>query len=192
MPASSGLPIGRSVTGRPIGYRAHFGVAVSSVTDRLPKYASLLGVERWTGVHFRVAPGSLEHSIFNGQVVDNAWLLAITDVADFGMELLQGTREPTDYGQTVERIGEGIHHVLVRRDLSDVEWSALRAWMESMGIAVVMSGRVRWGAAEFYYLDTRAALGGYLLEVIITHNQPDAPARSASDWRFELDFTTKA
>ncbi len=125
MPASSGLPIGRSVTGRPIGYRAHFGVAVSSVTDRLPKYASLLGVERWTGVHFRVAPGSLEHSIFNGQVVDNAWLLAITDVADFGMELLQGTREPTDYGQTVERIGEGIHHVLVRRDLSPM-WSGRR------------------------------------------------------------------
>lgn len=169
----------------------HFGVAVSSVMDKLPGYASLLGVERWTGVHFRTAPGSLERSTFKGQKVDNAWLLAITDVADFALELLQGTREPTDCRQTVDRIGEGIHHILVRRDLSDAEGRALHAWMESMQIGVVMSGVVRAGAAEFFYFDTRAALGGYLLEVIVYHTLPEPPGDTNPVGRFELDFTTR-
>jgi hypothetical protein len=169
----------------------HFGVAVSSVMDKLPGYASLLGVERWNGVHFRAAPGSLERSTFKGQKVDNAWLLAITDVADFGLELLQGTREPTDYRQTVDRIGEGIHHILVRRDLSDAEGRALHAWMESMQIGVVMSGVVRAGAAEFFYFDTSAALGGYLLEVIVSHTLPEPPVDTNPVGRFELDFTRR-
>jgi hypothetical protein len=169
----------------------HFGIAVSQLTDKLPRYARVLGVERWTGVHFHMAPESLEHSTFEGQRVENAWLLAITDVADFGLELLQGTRVPTDYHQTVQRIGEGIHHVLIRRGIAEQEWWALRAWMESMQIGVVMSGRLR--SAEFFYLDTRAALGGYLLEVIVTREPPSGiPSGTGLVGRFDLDFTTLA
>jgi hypothetical protein len=168
----------------------HFGVAVSTLTDKLPTYAGLLGINRWNGIHFHGTPGGLEHSTFDGHVVDNAWLLAITDVADFGLELLQGTREPTDYQRTVQRIGEGIHHVLVRRGLSDSEWMALYDWMASMSIGIVMSGRVRGGTAEFFYLDTREALGGYLLEVIVMREVPDAPA-PAANFRFDFDFTNK-
>jgi hypothetical protein len=169
----------------------HLGVAVSQLTEKLPRYANLLGIERWTGVHFHTAPESMEYSTFNGRPVENAWLLAITDVADFGLELLQGTREPTDYHQTIQRIGEGIHHVLVRRGLAEQEWWALRGWMESMQIGVVMSGRLR--SAEFFYLDTRAALGGYLLEVIVTREAPTAASSGTGlVGRFELDLTTLA
>jgi hypothetical protein len=132
-----------------------------------------------------------------GKPVDNAWIIAITDVANFGVELLQGTREPTDYRQTIERSGEGIHHMLVRRDVSDQDWWALRAWMESMNIGTVMSGRVRSGAAEFFYLDTRAALGGYLLEVIVAHEVSAVGSSSGSGTpdplgRFALDFSAPA
>jgi hypothetical protein len=101
-----------------------------------------------------------------------------------------GTREPTDYGQTIARLGEGIHHVLVRRDMPDADWQALHAWMESMGIGVVMSGVLRFGASEFFYLDTRQALGGYLLEVIVAH-PVEQPASVPPDpfGRFSLDFS---
>lgn len=167
----------------------HFGIAVNSVMDRLPNYAKLLGVSRWAGLRFDSAPGSLEYSTFMGQQVDNAWFLAITDVADFGFELLESTREPTDYGQTVARIGEGIHHLLVRRGLSDDEWHALRSWMASMGIGIVMSGRVRYGAAEFFYLDTRAALG-FLLEVIVTRDVGETAGPQMQ--RLDLDFSSHA
>ncbi|MBV9328459.1 MAG: VOC family protein [Chloroflexi bacterium] len=169
----------------------HFGVAVSSLTEKLPAYARLLGVSRWSGVHFHNTPGGLEHATFDGRVVDNAWLLAITDVADFGLELLQGTREPTDYQRTVQRIGEGIHHILVRRGASDEEWWAVRDWMESMNIGVVMSGRVRYGAGEFFYLDTRAALGGYLLEVLVSREPAGPSLQAPANWRFDFDFTSK-
>jgi hypothetical protein len=169
----------------------HFGVAVSSLTEKFAAYAKLLDLSRWNGVHFHNTPGGLEHATVDGQVVDNAWVLAITDVADFGLELLQGTREPTDYQRTVQRIGEGIHHVLVRRGATDAEWWAVRDWMASMHIGVVMSGRVRHGAAEFFYLDTRTALGGYLLEVLVARDVPDAPPGSVTNWRFDFDFTSK-
>jgi hypothetical protein len=170
---------------------AHFGVAVSSLTEKLPAYAKLLDVSRWSGIHFHNTPGGLEHATIDGHVVDNAWMLAITDVADFGLELLQGTREPTDYQRTVQRVGEGIHHILVRRGATDAEWSAVRDWMASMQIGVVMSGRVRHGAAEFSYLDTRAALGGYLLEVLVSRDVPGAPPGPVANWRFDFDFTSK-
>jgi hypothetical protein len=161
----------------------HFGIAVSQLTELLPNYAEMLGITRWNGIHFH----SLEHSTYRGEQADNAWLLAITDVANFGLELLQGTREPTDYRQTVDRIGEGIHHMLVRRDLSYSDWTALRDWMASMEIGVVMSGRAP-GGAEFFYLDTRAALG-YLLEVIVA--RPAAAAVSTPLERFTFDFSTR-
>jgi hypothetical protein len=169
----------------------HFGIAVSSLTSKLPAYARLLDVARWNGVHFHRAPGGLEHATVDGQLVDNAWLLAITDVADFGLELLQGTREPNDYQRTVQRIGEGVHHILVRRGATDAEWSAVRDWMASMNIGVVMSGRVRHGAGEFFYLDTRATLGGYLLEVLVAREVPEAPRAPTANWRFDFDFTTR-
>jgi hypothetical protein len=166
----------------------HFGMAVSSVAEKLPHYAELLGVEHWSGAHFNSAPGMLKHSTFRGAEVDNAWFLAITDVANFGLELLQETRGPTDYRATVDRIGEGVHHVLVRRDLSEADWIALRDWMASMAIGTVMSGQVRGGAAEFFYLDTRDALG-FLLEVIVAH---DIPAGGTPMRRFDLDFSRHA
>ena len=160
----------------------HFGIAVSNLMQRLPAYAELLGIDRWSGVHFH----SLELSTYQGQVVDNAWLLAITDVADFGLELLQGTREPTDYRLTIDRIGEGIHHMLVRDYVSDSEWIPLRDWMASMQIGIVMSGAVPNGA-EFFYLDTRAALG-YLLEIRVARPRVSG---APSIERFALDFTKR-
>jgi hypothetical protein len=166
----------------------HFGMAVTSVSEQVPHYAELLGVERWSGVHFNSAPGALEHSTFRGAEVDNAWFLAITDVANFGLELLQETRGPTDYRATVDRTGEAVHHMLVRRDLSADDWFALRDWMASMQIGIVMSGQVRGGATEFFYLDTRDALG-FLLEVIVAHN---VPAGGAPMRRFDLDFSRHA
>jgi hypothetical protein len=143
-------------------------------------------------VHFHPAPGSLQSSTYYGQPVENAWIIAITDVADFGLELLQGTREPTDYGQTISRTGEGIHHVLVRRDITCSESVALQRWMESMRIGVVMRGVVRFGAAEFFYYDTRAALG-FLLEVIVAHDVAPPPTTSPGLPRsFTLDFSRPA
>jgi len=39
----------------------HFGIAVSNVIAKLQHYASLLGIDHWSGLHFLNTPGSLEH-----------------------------------------------------------------------------------------------------------------------------------
>jgi len=167
----------------------HFGVAVGSLMERLPAYASLLGLTEWTFAHFRPGPGLLERSTLNGEAVEHAWVLAKADVPQFGFEVIQPTVEPTHYRREfMDRGGEGIHHLLALPSTADEEWLRLRAWLESLGAPVAMSGSVRSGAAEFFYVDTRRLLGGYLLEVIRRSARPEGgePPRSEPDFRFDF------
>jgi catechol 2,3-dioxygenase-like lactoylglutathione lyase family enzyme len=171
----------------------HFGVAVRDLMGRLPSYARLLGLHDWRFVHFRPEPGSLEASTLDGAPVRHAFLLAMADLPAFGLELIQPTVEPTHYRrELLDPIGEGIHHVLAAPSLSESEWAAVRAWMESLDVPVAMSGRVRSGTAEFFYLDSRPKLGGYLLEVIRRSTPPDGGEAPRSEPDFRFDFSKRA
>jgi hypothetical protein len=170
----------------------HLGVAVESVMDRLPAYASLLGLADWTFVHFRPEPGSLEAATLDGEPVRHAFFLAKADVADLGLELIQPTLGPTHYRRhMLDPLGEGVHHLLLAQDVREERWPALRDAMEGLGAPVATSGRVRNGAAEYFYLDTRRLLGGYLVEAIVRYVRPGdgPPRRGEPDYRF--DFSTR-
>jgi len=165
-----------AVSRRPPGIAAvdrlwHVGVAVGSLEERLPEYERLLGVTGWDRVDFRPEPGSLERSTLDGTVVRHAFSLAKARLADIEVEIVQSTQEPTHYRREfIDRVGEGVHHLLALPSLREAEWLRLRAWMESIGVPVAMSGLVRLGAAEFFYLDTRRLLGGHLLEAICRYH----------------------
>jgi hypothetical protein len=60
--------------------------------------------------------------------------------------------------------------------------------MESLDVPVAMSGMVRHGAAEFFYLDTRQRLGGFLIETICRYALPggEQPPSGEPDYRFDL------
>jgi catechol 2,3-dioxygenase-like lactoylglutathione lyase family enzyme len=169
----------------------HFGVAVNDLMARLPAYATLLGLPRWTFRHFRPEAGSLESSTLDGEEVKHAFLLALAGFDDVAFEVIQPTLEPTHYRRhLLDPVGEGVHHLLILPSQDEGRWPAVRAWMGGMGAPVAMSGRV--GAASFYYLDTRARLGGYLVEAIV-RPQPggnEAPSQSEPDYTF--DFGTPA
>jgi hypothetical protein len=174
----------------------HFGVAVPNVMDSLRSYARLLGLQQWRAVHFHPGAGSLEYSTLDGRHVEHAFLLAVASREDVSFEILQGIRGPTDYAAFIERTGgPGIHHLLLARSLPECQWLPLRSWMESMNVPVLMSGRTRSGTSEFYYLDTRDKLGGYLFEVIVSHPSRHAvepeSARVSADplGRFDLDLS---
>jgi Glyoxalase/Bleomycin resistance protein/Dioxygenase superfamily len=171
----------------------HLGVAVESLMERLPAYASLLGLSDWTFVHFRPEPGSLEGATLDGEEVRHAFFLAKAEVADLGLELIQPTIGPTHYRRhMLDPMGEGVHHLLVLPDEREERWPRLRGAMEALGAPVATSGRVRNGAAEYFYLDTRRLLSGYLLEAIVRYVRPadGPPRRSEPDYRF--DFSTRA
>lgn len=162
----------------------HFGVAVHDLMARLPAYADLLGLSRWSFRHFR--PGTLQRSTVDGEEVEHAFLLALAGFEDVGFEVIQPTQEPTHYRRhLLDAIGEGIHHVLLLPGEDEERWPAVRAWLEDLGAPVAMSGGV--GPATFYYLDTRAGLGGYLVEAIV-RPRGEAP-RGEPDYTF--DFGTR-
>jgi hypothetical protein len=168
-------------------------VAVESLMERLPAYASLLGLPEWTFTHFRPEPGSLDRSTLDGEEVRHAFLLATADIADLGLELIQPTLGPTHYRRhLLDPLGEGVHHLLLLPDERPEGWPRLRGAMEALGAPVATSGSVRNGAAEYFYLDTRRLLGGYLLEAIVRYvHTGDGPAgRGEPDYRF--DFSTRA
>jgi hypothetical protein len=145
----------------------HVGIAVRSLSERLPAYERLLGMSGWDRVDFRPEPGSLDSSTLDGEPVRHAFSLVKGRLADIELEIIEPTLEPTHYGREfIDRVGEGVHHLLALPSLREPEWLRVRAWMESLGVPVAMSGRVRSGAAEFFYLDTRRLLGGHLLEAI--------------------------
>jgi hypothetical protein len=171
----------------------HFGVAVRELMATLPAYGRLLGLLDWTFVHFRPEPGSLERSTLDGEPVRHAFLLAKADLADFGFEVIQPTLEPTHYRrELLDPFGEGIHHLLLLPSVPEAQWLEVRDGMAAFDVPVVMSGSVRSGSAEFFYLDTRRRLGGYLVEVIRRSSPPGGgdPPRSEPDFRF--DFSKKA
>jgi catechol 2,3-dioxygenase-like lactoylglutathione lyase family enzyme len=146
------------------------GVAVRSLAERLPAYERLLGMSDWNRTDFRPGPGSLERSTLDGAPVRHAFSLVRGRLADTEIELIESTLEPTHYvREFMDHVGEGVHHLLALPSLGEPEWRRLRAWMESAGVPVAMSGLVRSGAAEFFYLDTRRLLGGHLLEVIVRY-----------------------
>ncbi|HXM55161.1 MAG TPA: VOC family protein, partial [Candidatus Dormibacteraeota bacterium] len=141
----------------------HVGVAVHDLEARMKACRALLGVTDWSVVELRPEAATLD-----GRPVENAFLVARAPLAGFELELIQPTVEPTHYRrELLDRYGEGIHHVLALPRLTDAELAETRAWMAARGVPVAMSGGVRGGAAEFFYFDTRALLGGYLLEAIV-------------------------
>jgi methylmalonyl-CoA/ethylmalonyl-CoA epimerase len=168
----------------------HLGVVVEDLMGRLPAYARILGLPEWTFLHFRREPGSLERSTLDGEEVEHAFLLATASLPDVAFEVIQPTVEPTHYRRAfLDRIGEGIHHLLVLPALPEARWQRLYAAMEAMGVPVAMSGSVRSGTAEFFYLDTRPKLGGFLLEAICRRGQPEV--RSRPDFRFDFSRPAK-
>jgi hypothetical protein len=141
----------------------HLGVAVRDLDARITACRALLGATDWSVVELRP-----ERATLDGRPVSNAFRVARAPLAGFELELIQPTVEPTHYRrELLDPFGEGVHHVLALPQLTDAELAATRTWMEARGAPVAMSGQVRGGAAEFFYFDTRALLGGYLLEAIV-------------------------
>ena len=167
----------------------HLGVAVHDVMARLPAYAELLGLTRWSFRHF--GPGTLQRSTVDGEDVEHAFLLALAGFDEAGFEVIQPTQEPTHYRRhLLDVIGEGIHHLLLLPGEDEGRWPAVRAWLEDLGAPVAMSGGV--GPATFYYFDTRARLGGYLVEAIVRPRDPGGEPAPRSEPDYTFDFGTPA
>lgn len=161
---------------------SHFGVVVEDLTTRLEQFAKLFGQPVWRGMHWHTAPGSLEDTTNNGQLVKHGYFTGRADLGKnssglpFGFEVIQPTYGPSHYKEDYLRVlGPGIHHVDVRVPTKEMaEFDAISDWLISEFAApTCMSGWLRNHAAQFHYKDMREGLG-YVVEM-------GAPVKAADD-----------
>lgn len=169
----------------------HLGVVVADVMASIGRYSSLYGLHSWAMVNWHSEPGWLESPTYGGAPVEHAYFCGMAfDFHDFGFELIQPTFGPSHYKEDFLALrGEGVHHMNLVFLRDDEHWQELEAWMGTMGVPVVMSGGLRNGAGVFYYLDTRAKLGGYVIECFGV-NPGHGPESFAPD--FTIDLSTAA
>ena len=129
---------------------AHAGVVVRDLAAGMAEYARRFGPLEWRFTDLRP-----EHATLDGEPVEHEFRLARADLDGFEIELIQPGVGPTHY----DRMGEGVHHLLLWPALDEAQWAGLRGWMASMDVPVAQSGRAPSGA-EFFYLETRRMLGG--------------------------------
>lgn len=152
----------------PLGtFQMHFGVVVHDLMARVADWARLFGLEEWSFMNWRSAPGSLEDPEYMGKPVNHAYfttLLSFTPL--LGFEIIQPTFGPSHYKENYRNlVGEGIHHVNASLLPDAATWQASAKRLADAGMPVVMGGGIGGGFANFYYVDTAQELG-YVTEVL--------------------------
>ena len=191
----------------------HFGIVVRDVVERAESYSKLFGIDNWNFGLWHSAKGSLEDATYNGKPVEHSYFTTlVSPLTNFGFELVQPALGPQNYKEDYLNVfGEGIHHLFTQPPpaLRDEDhWKQVEGWMASMGVPMVQSASLG-GWADFYYLDTKQKLGGYVTETMLRHGAPPArppaeeapaegprelpPVQSGRNSRdFAIDFTAEA
>jgi hypothetical protein len=156
----------------------HFGIVVRDVVERAESYSKLFGIDNWSFGLWHSAPGSLEDATYNGKPVEHSYFTTlVSPLTNFGFELVQPALGPQNYKEDYLNVfGEGIHHLFTQPPpaLRDMEhWRQVEGWMASIGVPMVQSASLG-GWADFYYLDTKQKLGGYVTETMLRHGAPPA------------------
>jgi hypothetical protein len=172
----------------------HFGVVVPDLMSAVRGYADLFGITKYTFRNWRNAPGSLDDPTYLGHPVDHAYFTTmVTPAESVAFEVIQPTLGPTHYKEDfLQRIGPGIHHIHGGMLADAAAWNELQERMERNGVPMVMSGGILNRYIDFYYLDTRAALAGYVTEFVVpginhANGRPNVPFAMTADLSRPLD-----
>ncbi|MGA2393629.1 MAG: VOC family protein [Candidatus Lustribacter sp.] len=171
-----------------LGGIGHFGVVVPDLIAAVRNYAELFGISDFTFRNWRNAPGSLDRPTYLGRPVEHAYFTTIvTPAKGLSFEVIQPTLGPSHYKEDfLQAIGPGIHHINSGMIDDAGSWEAVRDRMAGVGAPVVMSGGILENFLDFYYLDTRRALAGYVTEVTVpgsnfAKGRPNVPFAMVAD-----------
>jgi hypothetical protein len=173
----------------PLGGIKHFGVVVPDLLAAVTAYADLFGTTAFTFRNWRNAPGSLDDPTYNGAAVDHAYFTTmVTPHERVAFEVIQPTIGPSHYKEDflLRLGGPGIHHLHSGMLDDAATWDRLAARTAAAGIPMVMSGGILNRYIDFYYLDTRAALAGFVSEFVVpganfAHGRPNVPFAMTAD-----------
>jgi hypothetical protein len=158
-----------------LGGIKHFGVVVPDLMAAVNGYSELFGIATFSFRNWRTAPGSLDEPTYLGKPVDHAYFTTmVTPIESVAFEVIQPTLGPSHYKEDyMQRIGPGIHHIHGGNLDDAAAWQNLRTRMAEHDVPVVMSGGILDNYVDFYYLDTRAALAGYVTEFVVPGKNHD-------------------
>ena len=176
-----------------LGGIKHFGVVVPDLMAAVRGYAELFGITNFSFRNWRTSPGSLDEPTYLGRPVDHAYFTTmVTPNESVAFEVIQPTLGPSHYKEDyMARIGPGIHHIHAG-NLDDAQaWETLRRRMGEHDVPVVMSGGILHNYVDFYYLDTRAALAGYVTEFVVPGKNYDR-GRPSVPFAMSVDLSAPA
>jgi hypothetical protein len=160
----------------------HFGVVIPDLSVAVRNYAELFGQTDFTFRNWHPGPGSLQEPFYLGQPVNHAYFTTMVmpnEKCQF--EVIQPTLGPSHYKEDfLLPLGPGIHHIHAGMLDDAAAYEGLRARMDAAGAPLVMGGGILDNFIDFYYFDTRAALAGYVIEVVVpganfANGRPNVP-----------------
>ena len=154
-------------------------LVVRDLDAAMRRYWELLGIGPWRV--YTYGPPLVHDMTYRGRPQDYRMRLALAQVGEIMLELIQPLSGESIYVEHLEGKGEGLHHLGVFVPSFD----EAVAEVQRRGYAILQSGRGygRWGDGGYAYVDTEGDLG-VILEVIEIPRErvpPEAefPARGA-------------
>ena len=137
------------------------GIMVEDIYSAMDNYYNILGWGPWEV--YTAAPPGLSKTKIGGEKVPYSMKLAVYQLENIQVELIEPMSGPTIYRDFIEEKGEGLHHFACYGPMSDMD--ILKRHQDELnknGLKVTMSG-------DFYedryaYYDTELLLGGVIYE----------------------------
>ncbi|MDE3076635.1 MAG: VOC family protein, partial [Chloroflexota bacterium] len=174
----------------PVDRLYHATVVVSDLKAMARSYAEILGIERWKVAHCTAE--RLTASSAFGFAASYGYSTATgSNACGVTFRLVQPTDGFSTFTEFLITRGQGIHGMCVAV-LNEGEFRELKGWLESQGIAVGQAATVD-GAARHYFFDTRKALGGFYVELVVPQKEGWEEAITIDEeWDFSAEMRRPA
>src|SRR5262249_30941703 len=183
----------------PVDTLYHASVVVPDARAAARNYAEFYGIDRWRVVHHtdqrlrnttvhgrtRTAPPALD--LAGPMPIPGAYTFTTATgrtASGIEFELVQPTLGLSTFEEFLVTRGEGVHGVMLAV-VDPKDFPDLKAWLASEGVPVGQSFTVD-DVADYVYFDTRKALGGFYVQVVVPRVADWEAAIEADE---EWDFT---
>ena len=150
----------------PLDRLHHPGVVVHDARATARNYAEIMGINQWNVVH--CGPDHLSNETTYGLRARHSYTCAYGRHEPSGLtfQLIQPhVGDSSTYSEFIGTRGPGIHN-LCTSVVSRETFTQVQAWFSSFGIEVGQSATID-DAVDWYLFDTRRALGGFQIMVIV-------------------------
>lgn len=130
---------------------------VEDLEDGMDRFSNLLGIGPWDV--YRFEPPALTDRTFRGESHEYSMRLALADVGETMLELIEPLEGPSIYTEHLAEHGEGLHHVAC---FAFEDPHAVIESFEDAGMPVIQSGN--FDGVEYWYFDTADELNGTIFE----------------------------